>query len=185
MSAQPVQYQPRYKPLLSCLVTVFLAYSMLYYVEQALSRRDYSLIPNAETRVGYCMAASVSPYEKHTLAQSIARPNSSEVYSIVLAYSLVGEVTPQKRGAIRALREREELRQRATQIALRAADHCGYDRIALAPDLSPWKIMERWLSHDNGFAFFLDRAKLLDPDEAEQAYRSALRKSQSPAARKS
>lgn len=185
MSALPGQYQPRYKLLLSCLVTVFLAYSGLYYVEDLLSRRDYSLIAIADARVGYCMATSVSPFEKNMLAQSIARPNSSELYSIVLSYSLVGEVTAQKQGAIRALREREELRQHATQIALRAADKCGYDRVAFPSDISPWKIMERWLSHDNGFAYFLDRAKQSAPDDAEQAYRLVSRISENPVIRKS
>lgn len=185
MSAQPGKYQPRYKLLLSCLLTVFLAYSGLYYVEKMLSRRDYSLIVDAEARVGYCIATSLLSYEKYTLAQSIARPNGSELYSIVLSYSLAGEVTAQKQGAIRALKERDELRRRATQIAIRIADDCGYDRSALPADVSPWKITERWLNHDDGFSFFLNRANQSVPDEAEQIYRLASRKAGNPAKRKS
>ena len=176
MSALPGQYQPRYKLLLSCLVTVGLAYSALYYVEEILTRRDYSSIVNAEARVGYCMATSLSSYEKHTFAQSIARPSSNELYSTVLSYALADEVTAQKLGAIRALRERDELRRRATQIALRLADDCGYDQSGLPAHVSPWGITERWLNHDDGFSFFLNRAKQSAPDEAEQAYRLVLRK---------
>lgn len=185
MSAPPGQYQPRYKLLLACLLTVFSAYSGLYYVEKMLSRRDYSLIANAEARVGYCMATSLSSHEKHAFAESVVRPNSNELFSTVLSYSLTGEITAQKHGAIRALKERDELRRRATQIALRVADDCGFDQSGLAADISLWKITERWLNHDQAFSFFLDRAKQSGPDEAEQAYRMALRKAGNTALRKS
>ena len=177
-------YQPRYKLLLTCLLAVLLAYSGLYPVEEMLSRRDYSSIVNVEMRVGYCMATSLSSYEKHTFAQSIARPSSNELYSTVLSYALAGEVIAQKLGAIRALRERDELRRRATQIALRLADDCGYDQSGLPAHVSPWGITERWLDHDDGFSFFLNRAKQSAPDEAEQAYRLVLRKAGNPALRK-
>ncbi len=173
---EPGQYQWRRKFLLSCLLAALLAYSGLYYVEEMLSHRDYSLIANVEARVGYCMATSVSSLEKYALAQSIARPSSSELFSIVVSYSLAGEVTALTQGALRALKERDELRRRATQIVLRVADNCGFDRSALPANVSPWKITERWLKHDDGFSFFLNRVKQSGPDEAEQVYRLALRK---------
>ena len=150
-----------------------MAYSGLVFVEEVLSRRDYSAIPSVEVRVAYCMVTSVSSYEKHTLAQSIARPSNSDLFSVVLSETLSGEVTSQKQDAIRAVRERDELRRRAMQLVLRIADQCNYDKITWRADVSPWKIMERWLNYDTGFSFFLARAKQTGPDAAEQLYRLA------------
>ena len=159
--------------LLLCLLAAFMAYSGLFYVEEVLSQRDYSAIPSVEVRVAYCMVTSVSSYEKYTFAQSIARPNDSDLFAVVLSATLTGEVTTQKQGAIRSLRERDELRRRAMQFVFRTADKCNYDQITWRAGVSPWKIMERWLQYDAGFSFFLANAKQSGPDAAEQLYRLA------------
>lgn len=167
------QYQPKYLSLTVILMAVAAAYGALFYVEEALSERDYSAIPSAETRVAYCMANSLSSYEKHVFAQSMSRPSDPDLYALVLSASLAGEPTGEKQGAIRALRERDELRRHASQIVIRAADKCQHDRIAWRAYTSPLTIMVRWLPHDDGFRFFLARAKQSGPDAAERFYRVA------------
>lgn len=153
-----------------------LANSSLFYVEDVLSRRDYSVIPHAETRVAYCMLTGVAAHEKHVFAQSVARPADSQFFSVVLSEALAGEITAQKRAALRDIRERDELRRRATHATLRVANECGYDGIGWQARVTPWSIMERWLQHDGGYAFFLRRARQAGPDAAEHLYKVTLKK---------
>lgn len=166
---------PRYKPLLGFLLLAFSAYSSLFYVEEVLSHRDYSVISQPELRVGYCIATSISILEKHALAETVARPPDDDMFSAVISQALLGEVTEQKQAALRALKERDELRRRAVKVVLDVAEKCGYDRVTWSPGDAPFKIAEKWLQNDATFSFFLETAKKPGPDEAARFYDSLRR----------
>lgn len=163
------------KYLLPPLLAAYMGYLGLLYIEQRLDERDYSVIPNAELRVGFCMITSISPYEKYALAKSIARPPfSPKLFSVVLAQALAGETTPLKVSAIKALDEREDLQRRAAQIAIHIAGRCGYDRIAHSDQQTPLQTLQRWLPHDDGYSYFVRQEKQAGSDPAEQLYKLAL-----------
>jgi hypothetical protein len=142
----------------------------LFYLEEAYSRRDYSTIPVATLRTAYCMSATATPYEKRVIADSLARPPEDRLFAIVLPYALVGEVTPDKRAAMRALLDRAESRGRATQHAVRLANACGYDDAAWAPGQTPLAVAATWLQRDAQFRSYVESGKRNEPDAAWQMY---------------
>jgi hypothetical protein len=151
----------------------------LFYLEEAYSRRDYSTIPVATLRTAYCMSATATPYEKRVIADSLARPPEDQLFAIVLPYALVGEVTPEKRAAMRALLDRAESRGRATQHAVRLANACGYDDAAWAPGQTPLAVAATWLQRDAQFRSYVESGKRNEPDAAWQMY-TMLQKSPAP-----
>jgi hypothetical protein len=142
----------------------------LFYLEEAYSRRDYSTIPDAAIRTAYCMAATATPFEKRIIADSLARPPEDRLFAIVLPHALVGEVTPEKRAAMRALLDRAESRGRATQHAVRLADTCGYDDATWAPGQTPLAVAAIWLQRDPQFRSYLEAGRRNEPDAAWQMY---------------
>ncbi len=163
------EYKPKYKMLVGLLLLASGTYAALFYAAEALSERDYSGIADPQLRVGYCMWSNTSIPEKYSLAESIARPPESEVFIVVLSHALAGEATEQKRTAIRALKERDELRRRAITLSFRVADYCGFGKLTWPPGVTLLDIHTRWLYHDPTYLFFLDRVRA-EPDEADRVY---------------
>jgi hypothetical protein len=168
-------YKPKYKVLVGLLSFVSGVYGALFYAAEAMSERDYSGIPDPQLRVGYCMVSSTSSPDKYMFAETAARPPDFAMFSAVMPYALRGVITEEKRAAILALRERDELRLRAVRWSLRAADACGYGNVAWPPGTAPLDISMKWLAHDSTYLFFLERVKT-DPDAAARVY-DALRQS--------
>jgi hypothetical protein len=162
-------HKPRYKVLVGLLSVVAGVYGALFYGAEAMSERDYSGIPDLQLRVGYCMVSNTSNPDKYMFAETAARPPDFAVFSAVMPYALRGVITEQKRAAILALRERDELRLRAVRWSLRAADTCGYGNVAWPPGTAPLDISMKWLAHDSTYRFFLERVKS-EPDAAALVY---------------
>ena len=168
-SQKACSYKPKYKALVGLLSFVSGAYGALFYTAEAMSERDYSGIPDPRLRVGYCMVSSTSNPDKYMVAETAARPPDIAVFSVVMPYALGGVITDQKRAAILALRERDELRLRAVRWSQHAAETCGYNNVAWAPGTAPLDISMKWLAHDSTYRFFLERVKS-EPDAAGRIY---------------
>ena len=145
------------------------AYAALFYTAEALSERDYSGIADPQLRAGYCMLSNTSVPEKYLLAESTAHPPNIEVLLVVMPHALRGEITEQKKAAIWALRERDELRHRAIKSSFRVAGICGYWEITWPPKVTPLDITTKLLQYDSTFSYFLERVKA-DPDAADRVY---------------
>jgi hypothetical protein len=95
------------------------------------------------------------------------------MFAVVMPHALAGVITEQKRAALLALRERDELRTRAVRLSFRLAEYCGYDKVAWPAGTLPLDISMRWLRHDSTYMFFLEKIKA-EPDAADRVY-NALR----------
>lgn len=155
--------------LIGLLLLASGAYATLFYTAETLSERDYSGIADPQLRVGYCMLSNTSIPEKYLLAESTAHPPDLDVLLVVMPHALGGEITEQKKAAIRALRERDELRRRVITSSFRVADSCGYREVTWPPGTTPLDINIKWLQYDSTFSFFLERVKA-EPDAADRVY---------------
>ena len=168
-SPQARRRKSKYKVLIALLSLVSGVYASLFYAADALSERDYSGITDPELRVGYCMVSSTSIAEKYLFAETTARAPDLAMYLIVMPYALAGVITEQKRAAILALRERDELRMRAVRRSSHAAESCGYQKVSWPGGTTPLDINMRWLQLDSTFLNFLERA-MAERDAADRVY---------------
>jgi hypothetical protein len=143
--------------------------AILLYAAEALSARDYSRIADPQLRVGYCMLSNTSIPEKYLLAESIGHPPDLKVLTVVMSDALGGIFSEQKVAAIRALRERDELRLRAIRSSFRVAVPCGYQGVKWPPETTPLVVSTKWLQHDSTFAYFLEKVRA-EPDAADRVY---------------
>lgn len=161
--------KPKYRVLIGLLLLASGFDAVLFYAAEALSARDYSGIADPQLRVAYCMLSNTSIPEKYLLAESTAHPPDLKVLFVVMSHALGGEITEQKKAAIRALRERDELRLRAIRSSFRVADSCGYREVTWPPGTTSLDITVKWLQHDSTFSFFLERVRS-EPDAADRVY---------------
>lgn len=159
----------RYPLLAGLLALASGAYATLFYAAEAMSQRDYSDIKDPQLRVGYCMMSSTSNTDKYLLAETTIRSPDFEMYRIVMPYALAGAVTVQKRAALVALRERDEIRTRAVRLSFSLAEYCDYRNIAWPQGTTPLDVSFKWLRHDSTFRFFLEKVKA-EPDAAARIY---------------
>jgi hypothetical protein len=159
----------RYSLLAGLLALASGAYATVFYAVEAMSERDYSGIKDPQLRVGYCMMSNTSNTDKYLLAETTIRSPDIEMYRIVMPYALAGAATVQKRAALMALRERDELRTRAVRLSFSLAEHCDYRNIAWPQSTTPLDLSFRWLRHDSTFRFFLERVKA-ESDAAARVY---------------
>jgi hypothetical protein len=158
------------RPALVCLLLLACsAYAALTYALERVSERDFSAIADPGLRVGYCIVSNMALSEKYLLAETAVRAPDFRMSMAVVPYALDGTDTEQKRAAIRSLRERDVLRQRAQQFSVRLADSCGYRQMAWPPEVTPLDISLRWLRHDSAFSFFLTKLGA-EPDAADRVY---------------
>lgn len=158
-----------FRVLIGLLLLSSGAYAALFYTAEALSERDYSGIADPQLRAGYCMLSNTSVPEKYLHAESTAHPPNIEVLLVVMPHALRGEITEQKKAAIWALRERDELRHRAIKSSFRVAGICGYWGVTWPPKTTPLDITTKLLQYDSTFSYFLERVKA-DPDAADRVY---------------
>lgn len=153
--------------LAGLLVLALIVHGCLYWSQRAIfERRDFSSIPDVAARVGYCMASSLAPNEKITLAESVARPPDRVLFSRVMSAALSGEITPEKLSASRALLERDELRARGFRALAGVADRCGYNDPKNAVEYALEELALRWLEHDPAFVAALEEVRRRPPDAA-------------------
>lgn len=182
-SAEARGYKPRYKLLIGLLSLASGVYAALFYATEAMSERDFSVIADPRLRVGYCMVSNTSNPEKYLLAETTVRSPYFKLSSVVMPHALRGEITEEKKAALLALKERDELRLRAVTLSFRVADYCGYRDVAWPPETTPLDISLKWLQHDSTFLFFLERVRA-EPDAADRVYDALDRsKAKAPAAK--
>lgn len=162
-------YKPKYKVLIGLLSLVSGVNAALFYAADAMSERDYAVIADPRLRVGYCMVSNTFNPEKYLLAETTARSPDIEIYLVVMPHALEGVITEQKKAALLALRERDELRAQAIRSSFRVAEECGYRRVAWPDGTTPLDINIRWLRDDSTFVYFLERVKAA-PDAADRVY---------------
>ena len=172
--AAPEQHGKNKLPMLLVLLLVIatVEYSTFFYAKDALSQKDYAVIPDPRTRVSYCMINSFLAHEKAVLAESVVRPPEPELFARISLEMIKSAATPEKRAAIDALKKRDELRQSALNHVGRVAAVCGYDKVDWSSDASPWAMIERWLMRDHGFLFSVETARRSSPDAAAQLKKS-------------
>ena len=162
-------YKPKYKLLIGLLSLVAGAYTALFYAADALSERDFSTIADPRLRVGYCMVLNTFSPDKYLLAETTARSPDTDIYLVVMPHALDGVITDQKRAALLALRERDELRVQAIRSSFRVADDCGFRKVAWPEGTTPLDISIKWLRGDPTFQYFLKRISAA-PDAADRVY---------------
>lgn len=161
----------RYPVLAGLLALAAGAYATLFYAAEAMSERDFSGIKDPQLRVGYCMMSSTSNTDKYLLAETTIRSPDLEMYRLVMPYALAGANTAQKRAALVALRERDDLRTRAVRLSFSLAEYCDYGNIAWPQGTTPLDVSFKWLRHDSTFRFFLEKVEA-EPDAAARVYYS-------------
>jgi len=161
--------KPKYRVMVALLLLGSSADAALFYAAEKLSARDYSGIADPQLRVGYCMVSNMSIPEKYLLAESTARSPDFKVLLVVMSHALGGENTKQDEAAIRALRERDELRLRAIRSSFSVAVSCGYQQVSWPPGVTPLDISTKWLQHDSTFSYFLEKVRS-EPDAADRVY---------------
>jgi hypothetical protein len=159
----------RYRLLGGLLLVTSVSYAALFFAVESVSARDYSGIADPQLRVGYCMVANTTLPEKHLLAESSARPEDLEVIAVVMSRALSGEATETKEAAIRALRERGELRMRAIRASFRVAEYCSYRLVSWPPGVTPLDTSLKWLRYDATYSFFLEKTRA-EPDAVDRLY---------------
>ncbi len=153
--------------LVGLLLLALVVHGCLYWSQRVFfERRDYSAIPDFTARVGYCIASSLAPSEKITLAESVARPPDRALFSRVMSTALSGEITPEKLSASRALLERDELRARSFRALSGVADRCGYNDPKNAVEYTLEELALRWLEHDPAFVTVLEGVRRRPADAA-------------------
>ncbi len=176
---------PQFRPLVQgfILVVLVLLLGAGYTGERLLKRqydqRDYSRIPNAEARVGYCVVTTATIYQKRVIAETIVRPPDERLFDAVLVHAVTGEVTEQKKAAVKALRTRADAREHALQHAVWLAESCGYRQAGLV-HLLPFDLVVKWLRHDPGFRGFMGQYIQQRPDAALVFYDALLQEQAAP-----
>jgi len=159
----------KYKVMIALLLFGSGVDTALFYAAEKLSARDYSGIIDPQLRVGYCMVSNMSIAEKYLLAESTARSPDFKVLLVVMSHALGSENKEQDEAAIRALRERDELRLRAIKSSYSIAVSCGYQQVSWPSGVTPLDISTKWLQHDSTFSHFLEKVKS-EPDAADRVY---------------
>lgn len=155
--------------VLSVLLLLVLAnYGVLTYLREELSTRDYSTIPDPRNRVGYCMLSNLTAADKYLLAETAARPPDFGIFSAVMSLSGRALSRQEMRFAIRALKYRDELRERAHRLSHAAAAACGYWELKWPSHITPLDIQLKWVQFDATYSHFIERIRS-DPDAAERA----------------
>ena len=153
------------------LLLVAFNYGALAYYRDVLSSRDYSVIPNPQDRVGYCMMSSMTLPDTYLLAQTTAHPPSFEVYKAVMSLPQAAKETPQARIALNALKIREKLRERAHGMSHLVAFRCGFWKVKWPDGVGPLEVNLKWHQFDSTFWYFVNRL-YAEPDAADVLYKS-------------
>ena len=162
--------------LLSVLLSVVLInYGALAYYRDVLATRDYSSIPNLQDRVGYCMMSNTTLPDSYLLAETTAYAPTFEIYKAVLSLSLEAKGRLEAQNAMKAFKVREQLRERAHALSVRAASRCGFWKVKWPEGVTPLDVNLKWQRFDSTFWYFLSRLRA-EPDAAERLYKSMRKK---------
>jgi hypothetical protein len=170
-TSQRTRRDPLHAALAGALSIVAGVYAGLFYAADTVSQRDYSAIKDPQLRVGYCMASNTYNPDKYVFAETTVRSPDIALSAVVMPHALGGVITDQKRAALLALRERDELRVRALRLSFRVADYCGFRAVDWPPGTTPLDISVKWLQHDSTFLFYVERVRS-EPDAADRIYRT-------------
>ena len=161
------------------LFLVVLNFGGLGYLRDALSTRDYSMIPDPKNRVAYCMLSNITETDRNLLAETTARPPDFDVYSALMSLPKPALDRKEVRIAIDALKHRDALRDNAHRVGHAAAAVCGYWQIKWPSDTSPLEVSLKWLQFDSTYSRLVDRFRS-HPDAAQRLWIELSRKAQKP-----
>lgn len=152
--------------LIGLLVFGFCEYYAVEYAQAWLDEPDYSSIPVADMRVGYCMMQRLNIKHKSMIADTMLRPPSEDMAAVVLPVAMNGPRSEEKRSALLALRQRQDLRLQAEQAVNDEAGWCGFWRGGVTPGVTPLEMATNWLSHDPAYIAFLKTGRTRDAASA-------------------
>lgn len=161
--------------LSTLLLLVSVNYAALAYYREALSTRDYSVVPDPHRRVGYCMMSSVTFADKYLLAETAAHPPEFRLYSAVMSLAKESRDREDVRMAIGVLKDRDKLRERAQRLSHSVAVSCGYGAVSWPSGTTPLDIHFKWLQFDSTFSHFVEIVRS-EPDAAERLWSELKRK---------
>jgi hypothetical protein len=155
--------------LLTLLLLVTFNYGALIYCREALSGRDYSMIPDPGRRVGYCMMSSMTYADKYLLAETAVHPPDFQLYSAVMFLSRESKGREDVRMAVGVLKDRDKLRERAQRLSQSVAHSCGFGTVNWPSGTTPLDIHLKWLQFDSTFSHFVEVVRL-QPDAVERLW---------------
>ena len=156
--------------LLSVLAfLVLLNFVGLSYLREALTTRDYSMIPDPRNRVAYCMLSNITDADRNLLAETTAHPPDFDMYSRVMSLPRDAQDRKEVRSAIGALRKRDDLRALAHKASHAVAATCGYWQVKWPENISPLDVSLSWLQLDSTYLRLVDRFRS-SPDAAQRLW---------------
>lgn len=157
------------------LVLVLLNFGGMTYLREALSQRDYSVIPDPRNRVAYCMLSNTTDDDRNLLAETAARPPDFDMYSAVMSLSRDAQDRKEVRSAIGALTKRDNMRALAHKVSHALAAGCGYWQLEWPANMSPLEVSLNWLQFDPTYSRLVDRFRA-HPDAAQRLWIALSRK---------
>ena len=157
------------------LVLVLLNFGGMTYLREALSQRDYSVVPDPNNRVAFCMLSSITDEDRNLFAETTARPPDFDMYSAVMSLPRDAQDRQEVRSAIGALTKRDNMRALAHKVSHAAAAVCGYWQIKWPEGISPLEVSLNWLQFDSTYSRLVDRFRA-HPDAAQRLWMTLSRK---------
>jgi uncharacterized glyoxalase superfamily protein PhnB len=161
--------------LSTLLFLVSCNYAALAYYRDTFSARDYSMIPDPQRRVGYCMMSSMTIADKYLVAETAGHPPDLPLYMAVMSLPQESKDRDEVRIAIGALKDRDKMRLQAQNLSHPVAASCGYWTVNWPSGTTPLDILLKWLQFDSTFSHFVESVRS-EPDATERV-RIELKKS--------
>ena len=167
--------------VLACSLLMGIAgYHAGAFVEDRLSQRNYSMIPDTNLRVGYCMMSKLDYRTKVLIAEFSTHPPDNSLFEAVIVRMVTGDESA--RQAMRALSLRDETRKLALQAVNAVAQSCSYWNAPDAITREATGMVAHWLTYDTEYKRILADIQRR-PRDAADLYLLKLKAEQSGTAR--
>lgn len=157
--------------LFASFALIGLEYSVLVIEQDRRASMNQAMTANDDHWMAACMVSRITDAQLATLAETVARPATPQVFEAVMSEALAGVSTPAKSAALRALHDRDQARSAATQTIAAIADQCGYWRGSRTIRPIQFLVSHLWATNER-FRNHVAIIKHREPDAAEQLYRS-------------
>lgn len=135
------------------------------FFEGRLSERNYSIIPDANLRVGYCMISKLDYRTKVLIAEFSTHPPDNALFEAVVVRMVTGNESA--REAMRALALRDETRKLAVQAVNTVAQSCSYWNAPDAITREATGMVAHWLTYDSEYQQILADIRRRPSDAAD------------------
>ena len=152
--------------VLACSILMGIAgYHAGALVEGRLSQRNYSMIPDSNVRVGYCMMSKLDYRTKVLIAEFSTHPPDNALFETVVVRMVSGDESA--RQAMRALALRDETRKLAIQAVNAVAQSCSYWNAPDAITREATGMVAHWLTYDTEYVKILADIRRRPRDAAD------------------